>query len=202
MRVHEGEDFTGTTRTVDGLECTLGRLVFNIFEPVKMPVLITSVENNLGRRPENASPTDESSYELITHFVARDGSGLRGIIAIKGGVAEDPSDPNRLVVKFSTGSIEPDDGQDLDSWSNVIGVQDPTDKASKGPLRWIKRKVTSLMLKLVLGFRGPADELGSRGELSYEMRRSPSGALDVIFIDDDMRVTRGNKGAVTVVTRQ
>ena len=58
------------------------------------------------------------------------------------------------------------------------------------------------MLKLVLGFRGPADELGSRGELSYEMRRSPSGALDVIFIDDDMRVTRGNKGAVTVVTRQ
>ena len=198
----EGEDFKGTTRTDDGLECTLGRLAFNIFEPVKMPILITSIENNLGPRPEDASSVDESPYEIVTHFVARDGSGLRGVTAIKGVVAEDPSDSKRLVIKFSTGTIEPEDGQDLDSWNKVIGVKDATDKESIGPLSWVKGKATGLMLKLVLGFRGPADELGSRGELSYEMRRSPSATLDVIYIDDEMRVTRGNKGAVVVATRQ
>ncbi|CAM9888583.1 unnamed protein product, partial [Laminaria digitata] len=186
----------------DGVECSLGRLVFNIFEPVKMPILITSIENNLGPRPEGASSSDESFYEIITHFVARDGSGLRGITAIKGVVAEDPSDPNRLVIKFSEGTIEPEDGQDLDAWSKVIGVEDPTDKDSKGPLSWVKRKATGLMLKVVLGFRGPADDLGSRGDLSYEMKRSPSATLDVIFIDEEMRVTRGREGALVVATRQ
>ena len=200
--VISGEDFKGTTRTPDGVECTLGRLVFNIFEPVKMPVLITSIENTLGQRPEKASSTDESSYQIKTHFSARDESGIRGITSLDGVIAEDPSDPTRLVIKFLKGSIEPEEGQDLDSWSKVIGVKDLTDKDSKGPLSWAKEKALGLMLKLAFGFRGPADELGSRGELSYEMKRSPSASLDVKFIDDDMRITVGNKGAVIVAVRR
>lgn len=200
--VSEGEDFKGTTRTEDGVECSLGRLVFNIFEPVEMPILITSIENNLGPRPEDASSAYESPYEIATHFVARDGCGLRGISTLKGVVAEDPSDSKRLVIKFSMGTIEPEDGQDLDSWSEVIGVKDATAEGSKGPLSWVKRKAKGLVLKLLLGFREPADELGSRGELSYEMRRSPSATVDVIYIDDDMRIVRGSRGALVVATRQ
>lgn len=197
-----GEDFKGTTRTADGLECTLGRLVFDIFEPVKMPVLITSIENNLGPRPAGASSADESAYETVTHFVARDGSGLRGIVVTKGIVAEDPSDPKCLVVKFTVGTIEPKGDQDLDSWSKVIGLKDRTGKDSKGPLSSIKGIAKGLMLKLAFGFRGPADKLGSRGELSYEMKRSPSSVLNILYIDDEMRVTRGGQGALVVVTRR
>lgn len=198
----EGEDFKDTTRTTDGLECTLGRLVFNIFEPVKMPVLITAIDNITGPRPEGASSTDECPYQVISHFVARDGSGLRGVSSVKGTLASHRSDPKRMVVQFSEGTIEPDDGQDLDSWSKVIGLQDPTDKGSKGSLSWVKEKAIGLMLKLVFGFRGPADELGSRGELSYEMERSPPATIDVLFIDHDMRVTRYSKYGVVVVTRK
>ncbi|CAN0528247.1 unnamed protein product, partial [Scytosiphon promiscuus] len=178
---------------------TLGRLVFDIFEPVKMPVRITSIENNLGSRPVGASPSDESPYETVTHFVARDGSGLRGIVVAKGTVAEDPSDPKRLVVKFTAGTIEPEGDQDLDSWSKVIGLKDRTSKDSKGPLSSIKGMAKGLMLKFVLGFRGPADELGSRGELSYEMKRSPSAVVNVLYIDDDLRVMRGSKNALVVL---
>lgn len=55
--------------------------------------------------------------------------------------------------------------------------------------------------QVVFGFQGPADDLGPHGELSYEMKRSPKGYLDVIYLDEEMRVTRGQQGALVVVDR-
>ncbi|CAM9957181.1 unnamed protein product, partial [Ectocarpus sp. 12 AP-2014] len=190
-----GEDFKGTTRTKDGVECTLGRLVFNIFEPVNLPVLIVSIKNIIGDRPENADPAYESNYAISTRWVARDGSGLRGRVEISGTCWEDPSIPERVLVRFSKGSIEPDEGQDLDAWRKVIGVRDIEGTKDEGLLSTLKEKAARLMLK------GPADDLGPRGELSYEMKRSPKGYLDIIYLDEEMRVTRGQQGALVVVDR-
>ncbi|CBJ26440.1 conserved unknown protein [Ectocarpus siliculosus] len=196
-----GEDFKGTTRTKDGVECTLGRLVFNIFEPVNLPVLIVAIKNTIGDRPENADPAYESNYVISTRWVARDGSGLRGRVEISGTCWEDPSMPERVLVRFTKGSIEPDEGQDLDAWRKVIGVRDVEGTKDKGPLSTLKEKAARLMLKVVFGFQGPADGLGPRGELSYEMKRSPKGYLDIIYLDEEMRVTRGQQGALVVVDR-
>lgn len=93
-----GEDFVGTTRTADGVECSLGRLAFNIFEPVELPVLITEFRNNIGPRPEGAEPTDVSSYDLDTRWVARDGSGLKGLLEIEGECWQDPSKPEKQIM--------------------------------------------------------------------------------------------------------
>lgn len=94
-----GEDFKGTTRTADGVECTLGRLVFNIFEPVNLPVLITEIRNTIGPRAEGAEPADTSFYNICTRWVARDGSGLKGQTEIAGECWEDPSKPERIMVR-------------------------------------------------------------------------------------------------------
>lgn len=76
--MNAGEDFKDTARTPDGMECTLDRLVRNIFEPVKIPVLVKSIETTLGKRPKEALLTYESSYQRLTRFVSRDGERVEG----------------------------------------------------------------------------------------------------------------------------
>lgn len=148
-RITPGEDFKGTTRTADGLECTLGRLLFNIFEPVGLPVLLTEIQNVIGPRPENADPTDESAYKICTRWVSRDGSGLKGRTELEGLCSEDPSNPNRILVVLNKGSIRPDEGQELESWSEVIGVKDAEADKEKGPLSIIKEGFAKLVLKVI-----------------------------------------------------
>lgn len=54
----------------------------------------------------------------------------------------------------------------------------------------------------MFGFEGPADTLGPRGELTYEMKRPPSGYfLDILYIDDEMRASRGNAGSLVITAR-
>lgn len=197
----KGEDFQGTTRTPDGIECTLGRLAFDIFEPVKLTVLITSIENYIGPELKSRVSASDSNYAIRTRWVARDGSGLKGRMSIEGTFMADPADPNRMVVRFSRGVVEPDDGQDLAAWCDVMGKKDENDSSTKTPLASLKAKAKGLFLKLAFGFRPPAGTLGSRGEMSYEMKRSPKGVLDVLYLDQDMRVSRGGNGALVVTTR-
>ncbi|CAM9223735.1 unnamed protein product [Scytosiphon promiscuus] len=193
-----GEDFKGTTRTADGLECTLGRLVFNIFEPVGLPVLLTDIQNVIGPRPENTQPT---SYSICTRWVSRDGSGLRGRTEISGLCWEDSSDPNRILVMFDKGYVRPDEGQELESWSKVMGVKDMEAANEKGVLSTLKEGFAKLLLKVAFGFRGPAESLGPEGELSYEMKRSPKASLDILYMDEQLRVTRGAQGALVISSR-
>ena len=206
----QGQEFPGTTCTPEGLECTLGRLSFDIFEPTSLPIRIVEIVNPVG----GADSTDTSDdggrnplYSITTRFCARDGSGLRGKVAIKGSCTSDPQNPQRVLIRFSSGTIEPDDGQDLDAWSKTIGLSSDSvegDKSKKSVSKRfarLQKKAITLVLKLAFGFKPPASELGSRGELTYEMTRSPKGWLDLLYLDEEMRVTRGNKGSIIVAAR-
>lgn len=53
----------------------------------------------------------------------------------------------------------------------------------------------------MFGFEGPADTLGPRGELTYQMKRPPSGFLDILYVDEEMRATRGNAGSLVITAR-
>lgn len=68
-------------------------------------------------------------------------------------------------------------------------------------LAWLKAKATSGLLKVLFGFRPPADGVGSAGELVYEMKRPPKAYMDILYIDEELRVTRGSKGSVVVTIR-
>lgn len=36
------------------------------------------------------------------------------------------------------------------------------------------------------------------GEVSFTMQRSPKGRLEILYLDDELRITRGEKGTVLV----
>ncbi|CAM9500575.1 unnamed protein product [Ascophyllum nodosum] len=198
------------------MECTLGRLAFNMYRPVELPLLLRSTTNLVG--PGRPSPTARGAdakingnppdYILTNRFSTREtttGPPLRGKSVLYGSCVSDPAHPQRLQVWFSSGVLEPEDDQDLDAWRGVINVADKGGGGFKkrvlGPFSGLGRKSTALRMKLSLGIRPPAAELGGRGELSFEITRSPRGHLDVLFLDEDMRITRGNRGSLVVATR-
>ena len=37
--------------------------------------------------------------------------------------------------------------------------------------------------------------------MTYKMTKSPHGTLDVLFLDDELRITRGSKGSVVIAER-
>ena len=39
------------------------------------------------------------------------------------------------------------------------------------------------------------------GEVAFAMKRSPKGSLEIIYLDEELRITRGNKGTVVVCER-
>lgn len=39
------------------------------------------------------------------------------------------------------------------------------------------------------------------GQVSFQMRRSPKGKLAILYLDEELRITRGEKGTVLVCER-
>lgn len=174
----KGADFVGTERTKNGIEATLGRLSFNIFEPTEVPVLLTSVTTFMrlpsAQAAAESPDADDANYGIASNFVTRDGSELRGRVVLLARCTEDSSEADRMQIQFLRTKLEPDESQDLDAWRAVIGRKA---EDSEG-----------------------ADMLDG-GVLSHEWTKSPLGTLDVLYVDEDVRITRGNMGALVVVTR-
>lgn len=219
------------------MRSTVGLLSFNAFHPNTLPVMISSVVNIVrpktpetpakpsvpaGETPPSTGNTSQkdpgADYIIMTRFVTADESGLKGRMTINGRVEQDAKKNERLNIVFTSGRIEPDDGQDLTTWRAVIGRKDveysmssengenaTVTSALAKPKRkrdWVKETIVGLMLKLAFGYRPPGDVMGSKGELEYRMERSPKGTRDILHLDQDMNISRGNKGTIVVLTRQ
>jgi len=39
------------------------------------------------------------------------------------------------------------------------------------------------------------------GRVSFKMQRSPKGKLEVLYLDEELRITRGGRGTVVVCER-
>lgn len=205
-----GYEFPEMTVTPKGLECTLGRLAFDIFEPVSLPVRIVKITNSARPRDPSAASSDGAEswnpYDLTTHFCSRNGSELRGKVVLKGSCTTDPEDSKRLMVRFSSSTIEPENGQDLKAWRSVIGLSgsgaNSGESTKKTRFAALRKRVANLKPKLLFRFQPCAVEPGSSGELTHEMPRSPEGWTDILYIDEEMRITRGNRGSIVVAIRE
>lgn len=70
--------------------------------------------------------------------------------------------------------------------------------------RTLLGKAFRLLLKWWLKLSTPTDEDAENDALHsvrYEMKRRPKGQLDVIYLDEDLRIARGNRGTGIVVER-
>ncbi|ACK71568.1 conserved hypothetical protein [Gloeothece citriformis PCC 7424] len=184
-------NFPGGELTDEGkYSYTLGRLAFNMFQPAQLKLVIDRVCQPVF--PVNNG--QQKSHDIIVEFTTIDDNfpQLKGIVH-NFGICE-PSSDRTLQVKFTGSVLKPQESENLESWKPVFKQQKSLKKT------W-KERLTSVMGKIMFGLVPPEEMNPQTGEVSFTMNRSPKGSLDIIYLDEELRITKGEKGTVLVCQR-
>mmetsp|Transcript_1003 Transcript_1003/g.1708 ORF Transcript_1003/g.1708 Transcript_1003/m.1708 type:complete len:234 (+) Transcript_1003:327-1028(+) len=140
-------------------------------------------------------PSEIRSYRTDVHFTLEENS-VKGVLQMDGFTIPNPSEPNRYSIWFTGGRCYALEGQSADQWHDVFGTELPKLKKRERFQRWIA--------KLLMGAE-PSDGLLEDGSLAYAMKNPLGGHKtafqQVLYLDDDVRITEGNRGTIVVVSR-
>ena len=191
---------------------TLGRVAFNIFEPKKAivtmlhPTIVNSVHryNNEQKEEDGQKEQEEgkATYNIVNKIIIHTENGdLPAELYLEGYCYPTPQNDERLTVGFTGGTLRKSAKEDADYakdeklqtlWEDTFGnIYSKADK-ERGYLDSVMRWMMKFMLKMTM----PTDE-----SMSYEMKRVMHGYLDCLFLDEEMRITRGNRGSVVIMEK-
>lgn len=172
-------DFPGCAgRDADGNYLfSLGRASFNMFEPGDLIIAITAIENIV----------NGTQWDIVVAFRCHDDESVCGFMENYGECVQDEAQDNRLQIRFKGGCMRPAPGTDLAKWDRLFQPKDVRGLS-------LGRRLSALVARVLLGLEKSA---GGR-EKSFTMSRAPQGHTDVLYLDGDLRVTRGNRGSVIV----
>jgi hypothetical protein len=199
------------------VQYTLGRLSFNIFQPNKLVCTLRSVRN-----PVHVSTNEDIkarhpgitvyTYPLILDITIHTPDGdLDACLQNEAYCFENGNDetPNRLSVLFSGGTLLPTEQVTKDDAKLALWKETFEGAYHKAETeRSMAGQMLQFLMNAMMGLTLPTDattmnEEEARMEHSFhfEMKRSPAGYLDVLYLDEDLRITRGNRGTLVVVER-
>ncbi|MTJ51712.1 fimbrial protein [Anabaena sp. UHCC 0253] len=185
-------NFPQSEQLADGrFAYTLGRLAFNMFQPTKLKVVIDRVYQPVFLLGNG----EQRSHDIIVEFTTIDESvpQLSGIVRNQG-ICQPLSD-KVLQVEFTGGILKPQSSTNIDDWKAVFGEQ------GKSQTRSWKDSLMSVFLRLMFGLVPPKTMNSETGEVAFMMNRSPKGRLEILYLDEELRITRGEKGTVLVCER-
>lgn len=189
---------------------------YNTITSVDTKDLPQCVPKSLRKEVQNERNRDGSgrlkTYNIVASFTIEDSGEtsstqkLRGIMTNYGYALPDPVHPDRKSIWFSGGTIEPADDDQLDQWMKIFGSTDPIktpeDVTSKN-LSIEAEMAKSLASRILLGaVSEPVDDNGTVGfHLNKPIGGHGSAFVDVVYMDDELRVMRGNAGSIYVFKR-
>ncbi|CAB9525759.1 PAP_fibrillin [Seminavis robusta] len=210
---HTSPDFPGRIKPAAGQETvvqyTMGRLSFGIFQPHHLVCTIRSVRNSILECEEEDLQVDGQKtfvypiqIDLTIHTPKGD---LPATMCHSALCYVLPDHENRLGVTFRGGSLTPtyevrSDPKRMAVWEEVF--DSAYSKAEQE--RSLMASVLQYIFKAVFQLSTPTDEDAKNDKqhaVKFDMKRSPRGYLDVLYLDEDIRVTRGNRGTIIVVER-
>lgn len=184
--------FPDGKRLADGTYCyTLGRLAFNMFQPQDLTVVLQQVFQPVLPMEEAMQRT----HDIVVNFAIAYPNipSLRGTVRNLG-ICKPASD-TVLQVQFTGGVLEPAADTDLHQWSAIFeNPKVPTHSSIKD---WFQ----SQLLKLMFGLVPPKAIDKETGRMEFQMRRSPKGSLTILYLDEELRITRGQRETVLVCER-
>jgi hypothetical protein len=159
----------------------------------------TSLKITLNRVLQPVVPIgndQQRTHDIIVEFTTVDENtpNLQGTVH-NFGICE-PTNDKTLQVQFTGGSLAPKDKNEIETWKAVFGDQ------SKSSKRSLKEKLTASILRMLFGIVPPQEMDRKTGEVSFKMKRSPKGKLEMLYLDEELRITRGERGTVLVCERQ
>jgi len=179
---------------------TLGKLSFNMYEPKDMKFrvdkttqVVAPLDPTNGTRKWDISMDITCVDERYPSFEAKMTTYGR-IMPSK----DKEGRARRLDVSFSGGDLRPAPSMEAEmrgQWLEVFGA------AQKQRKRTLGSMITNGLMRLMMGLRRP-EGVDDDGTITFEMRKPPHGYTDILYLDDKLRVTKGNRGSVVAVTRE
>ena len=208
---------------------TLGRMSFDMFSPTNLvcslqgnfnrievvdgeerKAMLNAVPTKLREEVEDGE-TILRTYQIVTAFTIEPSMAsfpkapnkdvnrpIRGIMTTFGYSLPDPDTPNRHSIWFTGGRIEPNnDANDIRAWKDFFELHPP--KHTFG------ERAKLLAVKLLMGATTPDKIDPEDGSMNYEFTRPLGGHgmayVDVIYLDESLRIGRGQRGTTFVFSR-
>ena len=171
---------------------TLGRLAFNMFQPTSLKIAIDRVMQPV----VPVGKGQQRTHDIIVQFTTVDENTptLQGVVRNLG-VCE-PADDKVLQVQFTGGELAPKNQNEMEAWRKIFGEQ------SKPARKGLKEILMTAFLRMMFGIVPPQGMDDQTGRVSFKMQRSPKGKLELLYLDEELRITRGERGTVLVCERQ
>ena len=198
---------------------TLGRLSFNIFQPNKLVCTVKSIRNLIvaddtksddGTKAGAATFTYDFHVDLIVHTSSEkngeeeNDSDLEATMINKGFCSPSPDANNRLNVTFTGSSLIPkkenDKAADLLWAKNFANAYQKADQ-ERSYMGWALHYGLKWFLGLVYPNDTNALDGGEAPGFHFEMKKPLSFYFDVLYLDEDIRITKGSRGTIDVVDR-
>lgn len=205
---HTIPEFPGRIKTDNKeiIQYTLGRLSFGVFQPHSLVCTIRSVRQSIRVKLETKTgvfKTYEYPVMMDLTIHTADGQDLPAIVSHDAICYECPKTPQRLKVTFKGSTLMPSrqvlrDPKLLEIWMETF--QGAYSKAERE--RNIFSRTFRNMIAWWFQMSLPDDEeMASTQDHSvhFEMKRAPKGHLDVLYLSDTARITKGNRGTLVVV---
>lgn len=204
-----GPDFPSRIPPTAGEETvfkyTLGRMSFNLFEPRDLVCTLESVRNPVELvHPDDEGGEAETTYPIIIALTIHTPGGDLAAVMKNDGVGVAATD-QRFSVVFNAGTLAPAesvvcDAQKMALWKQTFAGAYARADEDRSYFSWATRAAVHWILQLT----APSDAAAALQKYSsfhFKMKRSPRGYLDVLFLDDELRVTKGNRGSFVVVEK-
>lgn len=218
-------DLLGYNNDGDALY-TMGRLTYNMIQPGNVVCSVQKITQHVHKLSSDPAsldaegsvmippfvpkslreeiekdPSELRSYRTDVHFTIEE-KGIKGILQMDGFTVPNPSEANRYSIWFTGGRIYALNGQDPQKWRDIFGTElglpPPKSKLKK------RERFQLWMAKMMMGAT-PSDGILEDGSLAYAMKKPIGGHntayQQVLYLDDDTRITEGNRGTVVVVSR-
>ena len=177
------------------VQYTLGRLSFNTFHPNDVVCTLRGVRNVVRPKPDGTF-----SYDVICDTIIHlPGGDVEAEISNESYCCKD-DDSSRVHVFFTGSKLSPagvtlKDKAKMALWSSTFN--EATLKAAaakKSYMGWMMDQA----LKRMLGMNVRLDDSNS---FRLEFKKPFRGHIDVLYLDEDIRITRGNRGTLVVMER-
>jgi hypothetical protein len=169
---------------------TLGRLAFNMFQPTKLKLVVDRVSQPVFLLADG----ETRNHDIVVEFTAIDDNFPQISGIVRNLATCKPISDKLLQAQFTGGTLQPQPTTNLETWQQIFGEQSQPEKTN------FKDQIMSFFLKLMFGLVPPQTMNPETGEITFTMKRSPKGKLEIIYVDEEMRITKGEKGTVLVFT--